>query len=316
MDFNRKEVIGVLSKLKDMKYVSLEADRDELVISSRKHDRQFKATFNCQGELPKIKVELKEFLKFLKASKEERATIEGNVLDCLYTLSIHDSGEDYEEIQITDILSMAFIPKELYSDTVKFVSKDETRPQILGICIRDSKLMATNGHILIQSNIETTEDTSVIIPIVPVFNDLEMTIMQERTVIKQGNVWFTVVNIDGRFPQAQTIVDSVEEYVDRITFDGKAMQDAIKRVKPLTDKTCAVEIRLDSSILKIGVGETFIDVCRCEGESFMVKLNYKLFLNCIQSGQNTLYYNHNTSQSPLSLKGADKSIRVVMPMRF
>lgn len=315
MDFNRKEVIGVLSKIKDMKYVSLEADRDELVISSRKHDRQFKATFTCQGELPKIKVELKEFLKFLKASKEERATIEGNVLDCLYTLFISEHGEDYEEIHMVNILSMAFIPKELYSDTVKFVSKDESRQMLLGTYIHDGKLMATNGYILIQSTIETTEDSSVIIPIVPVFDDLELTIMQKHTVIKQGNVWFTVANIDERFPQVQTIVDRVED-VDRITFDGKAMQEAIKRVKPLTDKTCAVEIRLDNSMLKIGVGESFIEVGECEGEAFMMKLNYKLFLNCIQSGQNTLHYNHNTSHSPISLKGADKSIRIIMPMRL
>ena len=310
------------SRVPDLDNILIEAQGDQIVLSTRNVDQYFQFTVEAVCDPSNaFMVDAKKLFACLKSIGKQDLTIENEDEQCTFSY-----GEKSFKLE-SELKADVFIKEDLESmysfemdaeklnegitQTIDFAGKDDLRPVMSGVLFDfhnlELTLAATDAHKLIQykykDEIKSLEGTSIESKIILPIGFLKF--VKQITNKKKGickidfngkgiNLKFEDYEIrsnviDGKYPNYEAVIpreNNIEIHVDK-----KEFETALKNIGAITNKvTSSVKLEIVKGLIKIHTIEgseiDMYDSLPCINlidENITIGLNYKLLLTGLKN---------------------------------
>lgn len=255
------------------------------------------------------------------------------------------SPEDFPEFPSVDkklmVKTRATDLHDALRQTLRAVSRDETRPILNGILFRleedNLKVVATDSYRLAVRDLKLDsaigEKTEIVVPwraldelqkIIPsAAKDINISISENQILFETADVVFISRLIEGQFPNYQQLLP--DNYKLSLELEREGFVSAITRAALIAQKNQSIKIKLDSKKLIVtsstqGVGEAQeeLPVNASGGGEIEIAFNAQYLLDGIQGIKNEnikLDLNDSISPGLLSKDNDDSFFYLIMPIR-
>lgn len=351
MKINRKGFLSTVGKWKtlskkddtEFSHVYVDAYDDSIDFRYVGTGYTYTAKFDTEKNdiLYSIFVFFPDLIKAVKTSKTEYITIDktenGILIDGIFpivdTQNLKDKAPD--GLAIGRNLGGFFLSSNKIERLQKMlfchVSEDKYRYFMNGIFLEKKRyddflsVVATDGRTMAVYKIygiEETDEFSIILPVkylagIPKGSDVEFSVFENGVQIADDTRKFTFysVKIDGQFPNYSRIIP--DSYVDFFDFSSTDMLEALKKIRPFTDKQkMRIYISVNDEFMTIKNDKIEIQIATIKSSTdieFAVNIDY--LIKSIDSDTDITRVNHGgDSMHCITIEG--DILRIIMPMQL